>query len=129
MGFWLFMLVMDLLVPVAMVGFGTIFVKNPPGRINHLYGYRTARSMKNRETWEFAHAYCGKLWSRAGWPMLVMTVLAMLPVKSNGVNAISMWSIILLSLQFVVLIGTLILVERALKREFDEFGMRRSLPK
>lgn len=40
--------------------------KRPPKKINSFYGYRTAMSMKNRETWEFAHKHCGKLWSAWG---------------------------------------------------------------
>ena len=31
--------------------------KFPPKKINHLYGYRTQRSMKNQATWEAANTY------------------------------------------------------------------------
>ena len=55
MGFWIFMLVMDLLIPVTMVFIGKRFQKKPPKEINGIYGYRTAMSMKNKETWEYAH--------------------------------------------------------------------------
>ena len=30
------------------------------GQINDAFGYRTTRSMKNQETWRFAHQYSGK---------------------------------------------------------------------
>ena len=46
MGFWIFMLVMDLLIPVTMVFIGKRFQKKPPKEINGIYGYRTAMSMK-----------------------------------------------------------------------------------
>ena len=42
MGFWIFMLVMDLLIPVTMVFIGKRFQKKPPKEINGIYGYRTA---------------------------------------------------------------------------------------
>ena len=29
--------------------------------VNFVFGYRTSMSMKNKDTWEFAHKYCGKV--------------------------------------------------------------------
>ena len=50
MGFWIFMLIMDLLIPVTMIGFGSYFMKNAPKEINAVFGYRTSMSMKNKDT-------------------------------------------------------------------------------
>ena len=61
MGFWIFMLIMVLLIPLMMIGFGRLFLKKAPGTINAAFGYRTSMSMKNKDTWEFAHRYCGRL--------------------------------------------------------------------
>ncbi len=36
---------------------GWLLKKFAPKKINHLYGYRTQRSMKNQATWEVAHKY------------------------------------------------------------------------
>jgi len=36
---------------------GWLLKKFPPKKINHLYGYRTQRSMKNQASWEAANAY------------------------------------------------------------------------
>ena len=36
---------------------GWLLKKFPPKKINHLYGYRTQRSMKNQATWEVANTY------------------------------------------------------------------------
>ena len=77
MAFWLFLTAMDLLIPAIMVGIGARFLKHPPKTINALYGYRTARSMKNQETWNFAHETCGKLWVRLG-------KLSFLPAPAGG---------------------------------------------
>lgn len=62
MGFWIFMMFIELLIPVTMIGFGKMFLKHSPKEINMAFGYRTSMSMKNRDTWEFAHKYCGKIW-------------------------------------------------------------------
>ena len=39
MGFWIFMLIMDLLLPFAMIGFGRYFMKKAPKEINSVFGY------------------------------------------------------------------------------------------
>ena len=36
---------------------GWLLKNFPPKKINHLYGYRTQRSMKNQATWEAANTY------------------------------------------------------------------------
>ena len=33
MGFWIFMLIMDLLIPFTMIGFGKMFLKKAPDQI------------------------------------------------------------------------------------------------
>ena len=77
MWFWTFMLVMDLLVPLTMIYFGLRFEKNAPKEINATFGYRTTMSMKNQETWKFAHKYAGKLWKVCGWLVLLISVVVM----------------------------------------------------
>lgn len=51
MGFWFFMLIMDVWIPITMIGFGKYFVRKAPKEINAVFGYRTNMSMKNSETW------------------------------------------------------------------------------
>lgn len=80
MGFWIFMLIMDLLLPFTMIGFGRYFMKKAPKEINSVFGYRTSMSMKNKDTWKFAHKYCGKVWYVCGIIMLPITVIFMLLV-------------------------------------------------
>ena len=54
MGFWLFMIMIDLITPFTMVVFGKMFMRKAPKDINYVFDYRTKRSMKSRETWAFA---------------------------------------------------------------------------
>ena len=37
MGFWIFMLIMDLLLPFTMIGFGRYFMKKAPKEINSVF--------------------------------------------------------------------------------------------
>ena len=88
MGFWIFMLIMDLLLPFTMIGFGRYFMKKAPKEINSVFGYRTSMSMKNKDTWEFAHKYCGKVWYVCGMVMLPITVIFMLLVIGKNEDCV-----------------------------------------
>ena len=120
MGFWLFVTVMDLLVPAIMLYFGRRFQKKPPEKINHVYGYRTARSMKNQETWRFAHETCGRLWVRLGAVLLLLSLAAAAMTFGSGVETAGIVSAVVVVVQMVVVIGSIVPVERALKRNFDD---------
>lgn len=125
MGFWLFMLATNLLIPVIMIGIGWYFLKKPPKKINPLFGYRTTRSMKNAETWAFAHQTCGKIWVRWGWAVLVVSVIPMLAVLGKDEDTIGWVSTVICLLQLIPLLCSIVPVERALKKTFDESGNRR----
>lgn len=126
MGFWIFMMVMDLLIPLTMIGFGKYFSERAPKEINEGFGYRTSMSMKNKDTWEFAHHYCGKLWLVIGYIILVISVMTMFFVIGKGKNVIGILGGILCGVQLVFLIGSIFPTERALKKNFDEYGNRKN---
>lgn len=125
MGFWIFMLIADLLIPFMMIGFGRWFMKNAPKEINAVFGYRTAMSMKNKDTWVFAHHYCGKLWYIGGWILLTISIIIMISVIGKTENTIGIVGGILCSIQMIPLIGTMIPTERALRKTFDKNGNRK----
>jgi len=108
-----------------MFAFGTVFVKRPPEKINMAYGYRTKRSMKNQETWDFAHKYCGKIWKNAGIVMLAAALIISVAGLFMDDNTLGICCIVLMHVQLVILIGSIYPVEKALKKEFDENGNRR----
>ena len=73
---WISELVMVLVIPVLVLFIGRHFArKGAPEEINSLFGYRTTRSMQTWDTWTFAHAYIGKLWTMMG--------LIMIPVSAG----------------------------------------------
>lgn len=125
MFFWIYMSLSVLLIPAVMLFFGRMFAQNAPGKINMTFGYRTARSMKNRDTWEFAHKKIGTLWTKLGAVMLPLSVIAMFPARGRSEDFIGLWSCALLLLQMIPMIGSICFVEKALKETFDEDGNRR----
>ena len=77
---------------------GFFMYKNPPKEINGIIGYRTSMSKKNIDTWKFAH---------------------------SSENSIGYMTLIVEGIQLVVILGSIVFVERALKKTFDENGVRR----
>lgn len=125
MGFWIFMLIMNMLLPAVMIYFGVRFVKKPPKDINMIYGFRTKRSMMNRDTWEFAHRYCGKIWRVIGVVLLTLSIVAMVLVMNKDIKSVGIYGSMICGVQIVVVIISLIPTNRALKNNFDEDGCRK----
>ena len=101
MWLWWFWLICDLLIPFVMIVVGRMSWKHCPKNINSLIGYRTTRSMKSMDTWKFAHEYCGKLWWKLGWLIMILTAL------------------------MHVLIISIYPTEKALKEHFNDDGTRK----
>jgi uncharacterized membrane protein len=125
MWFWWFMFICDLLIPVLMMICGRMMWKNPPQKINGASGYRTPRSMKNMDTWNFAQEYCGRLWWKMGWIMFIPSILVPLPFYHSLANTIGIVGGILCTVQCVMMIVSMILTETALKRSFTDEGIRK----
>lgn len=121
-GFWIFMLFMDLLIPLLMVGLGKLLAKHPPKRINGVSGYRTKRSMKTQETWEFAHRYFGNLWFRLGLVLIPLSVLPLIFVYGKDPDLIGTVGAVVTLFEIVPMIVPVFPIERALKENYDEFG-------
>lgn len=125
MGFWIYTLMMDLAVPFTMIGFGRYFIKKAPKEINGVFGYRTSMSMKNKDTWEFAHRYCGKIWYVCGLITLPVTVLCMLFLIGKGKDIVETVGAIIMGIQLIPLVGSVFPTEISLRKNFDKNGKRR----
>ena len=125
MWFWWFMLICDLLIPAIMLTAGRMMWKHCPKNINGIMGYMTIRSMKNMDTWKFAHAYCGRLWWKLGVIMLIPSVLIHIPFYQSNEKTIGLIGGILITIQCIVLIMAIFPTESALKQTFNDDGTRR----
>ncbi len=125
MFFWIFMIIMDLLIPATMIFYGKRWIKTPPKNINSLSGYRTSMSMLNMDTWIFAHKYCGKLWYKWGVILLPGTIMAMLCVLEKSDDVVGTVGGIVCFIQMIPFIAVIIPTEKALNKMFDKSGNRR----
>lgn len=125
MGFWIFMTIFNQLIPATMLLFGNYFEKKAPNEINGVFGYRTSMSMKNRDTWQFAHHYCGRLWKKMGKYMLYISIIISIATIGLDTEGIGRVGESLCFIQVFFMIGTIYPTERALKRNFDQYGFRK----
>ena len=94
---------------------GWLLKKFPPKKINHLYGYRTQRSMKNQATWEAANTYSTLVFFKVSlYSFLIPVALYFLYPKLNVLITIITNTLLLL----YVLYAT----EKDLKTRFDTQG-------
>ncbi|MEA4816035.1 MAG: SdpI family protein [Lachnospiraceae bacterium] len=112
-----------MIIPFTMLFIGTLWKKHPPKKINRIYGYRTRMSMKNMETWEFAHKYIGRLWYALGGIAAVLTSIFIL-VFMDSVNFENITLILQLG-QLTLLIGSIFSAEAALRKNFDKRGFKK----
>ena len=127
MGIWFMMLGFNLLIPAIMLGAGKLFLKKAPKDINWIFGYRTTMSMKNGDTWAFAHKVAGAFWWKWGWVALVVTTITMLVLIGQSVELVSSAGCILMFLQLIPLIAVIPHTEKSLHSVFDKNGNRKEI--
>ena len=127
MNFWIFMLVMNLLTPLVMIIYGRVFEKKPPkiARSKFAFGYRTVMSMKNEETWEYAHRFFGKLWFRFGIAVGLISIIVLFFFIGKDKDTVGFAGMIICYVQLVAMLLPVIPTELALRRRFDKYGNRR----
>jgi len=114
--FWI-----NILLSLIMLGFGATFLDKAPKKINPLFGYRTTMSMKNDDTWAFAHKYVGRIWLVCGLGMLMITIVAMLATMGKDGTVAT----VLIISQVILIAGSIVPTEIALHKTFDNDGNRR----
>ncbi len=123
--FYIMMFICNLFIPIVMLICGFFMFKYPPKEINGIIGYRTTMSRKNKDTWKFAHDYCGRLWFKLGLLLLILTIIIQIPFAHSSDNVIGYMTLFIEAAQLVGLLGSIVFVERALKKNFNEHGVRR----
>lgn len=124
-GFWIFMLIVNLIIPITMIVLGRHYIKNVSKEINSGGGYRTTMSMKNRDTWRFAQTHCGKMCTRYGCGLLPTSIVSMMFMFGKDINTVGLYGGIVCILQGGLLILSVLNTERELKKTFDKNGNRR----
>ena len=123
--YWSYMVLIDLLIPAILFFTGMVYRKHPPRAVNNLWGYRTNRSTKNQDTWEFANRYMGNIWYRWGMILLPLSVVPMLFVLGGDTGVIEIVTGVTCLSQLVPVGASIYLTEKALKEKFTAEGLRK----
>ena len=125
MWFWWFMFVCNMLYSLLMIIAGRFMWKHYPAKINSVAGYRSSRSMMNKDTWQFVNENCGKRWWKIGWIMLLPTILVQIPVYGKSQEAIGWMGLAIAIVECTILLVSILPTERALKQSFTDEGVRK----
>ncbi|MBJ8104951.1 MULTISPECIES: SdpI family protein [Bacillus cereus group] len=94
---------MSILIGVIFILAALILQKNPPTDINAAYGYRTKRSMKNKELWDAGNRYSAEVMKQNGFIMMligsVISILFRYPHTMIAVMIVMLLLIIRLFIQ------------------------------
>ena len=110
-----FMFCMTILTPVSVSVTGMVMRKHPVRDMNLGRGYRTGRSMKSQEAWDFAQKYCAGIWMRWGAVIAARSAVAILVFRDGDYETVSVWVI---GVQFACICLSVVLVEIELSRRF-----------
>ena len=100
---------------------GLVFWMYPPKKINEFYGYRTTRSRKSQEAWDFAQRYSAKLMTILGLAALIVAAVAHLFRNSLCVNSdyLMLYDTCITSLlPIIVVLPPIVLTELELRKRF-----------
>jgi uncharacterized membrane protein len=102
---------------------GLISARFPPKKINPLYGYKSASSMKNQETWDEANRFSSRYMIKSGWVLLVIGLLIAL-VFNTGVIPANLENLLRPMLLIGLAIGSAVVLivatEKHLSKTFDQ---------
>ena len=117
---FLFLLLIGSLIPTMLLFIGEILRKHPPRTISWYLGYRTARSMKSQEAWDYAQSRLGQLWRRLGLPLWIFSLLILLPFRDAPEDLQGLVLLVLTGGQLVALLSGIPRIEQELQERFRE---------
>lgn len=125
MGFNLLMVIAVSFVPLIMIIFGNMFLKNPPKKPNWAFGYRTKFSVKSQETWDFSQNLIGKYWKTLGLVLLPISNATLAIISGCDIDTIGKVVGVIEIVQCLFMIGATVAVSSKLKKVFDADGVRK----
>ena len=125
MQMWFFMLFIAIVLPFIMFMSSFYFIAGGPKNINNIFGYRTGLSMINKDTWIFAHEYCGTLWLKVSIAFILASIVIMLCLIKTDQRVFVAVGFVIFIAEFVTLFFTINKTEKALADNFDIKGNRK----
>lgn len=122
---WLLMTVINLSFPLILIGFGTAFIRKPPKNRDSVWAYRTELTTINDDTWKTGHEILGKAWLTVGIISFVLMSVLMAYLYGKAPQFINFYGGLACAAEGVILLLTMIPVEKKMKQLFTPKGKRR----
>ncbi len=89
-----------------------VMIKFPPKKINHTYGYRTKRSMRDQAHWDYANA------RSEYWFKIVTALMFVAGIAVTFLFELTTAQLIVYILWCVLLVAAIPMIENELKKKF-----------
>ena len=122
MGFWIFALCSNLVVPLLMVILGWLLWRHTSKFEKGFVVYRTRQSLLSTEEWNEARKRLGKLWFQVGLALLIPSVVCLVPfyaMAKSSEDLISYVMVIAMFVQLFLLFVPILTVEISLSRKIN----------
>ncbi len=119
MVFGILLMCCNCIVPLLLILFGRMLLKNPPGK-NWYFGYRTRRSMESDEAWAFAQREWGRLAFYLGVILLPVSIAASISMFWLQEDGQGILTCVIEGVQIFLLFVSIFPVEAKLKNKFPQ---------
>ena len=114
--------------PLILLGFGLLYLLNPPKEANHRAGYRFWWSMASLDAWQFTHHIAGMVFTSVG--MILTIVMSLICNGYRGMDAEAMLWSALRCIGWVIglTVAACVAIDVVVVIVFDRKGFRRREP-
>ena len=96
--------------------------KKTPQEINYTYGYRTDKSMKNIDTWNYANKLCGKIMFIMCLIIILTTTIVEVLYYGCENNTLTITVLAIVGIQLILMLLIIPVIECSLNKKFDKDG-------
>ena len=119
---WYFLFICTLLISFMQILFGYLMWKKTPQKINYTYGYRTKKSMKNIDTWNYANKLSGKIMFVMGLIITIPTTIVEVIYYGSEGKTLTIAFFAIIGIQLILMLLMIPIVEYSLNKKFDKDG-------
>lgn len=120
-GIWLLFLFASCLIPLTSLLAGMFFLKRTTSKRGS-FGYRSRLSMQNDATWRFAQSTCGIVLEMVAVATFFPTIMLEIIGYFMGLKLQAVLTLIIITIQMVLVVFAIAYVDRSIKRNFDKDG-------
>ncbi len=111
--------------PLALLGFGMLYLLAPPKEANYSLGYRFYWSMASLDAWQYTHRLVGFIWSAMGLGLTVIMAFICNAFRRMEPMTMVWWAVGCMIAEFLLVAAACIVINVRIMKTFDKDGFRR----